>query len=81
MIEAINSGLAGLQSAAKKVNESAANIANLTTPVAEGQDEVNLSEEAVNLILAETEYKANLATIRTASELSDDLFRIFDEKV
>lgn len=79
MIDAINSGLAGLLSATKKVESAANNIANLTTPVAEGQDEVNLSEEAVNLILAETEYKANLATIKTASELSDDLFRIFDE--
>ncbi len=78
MIEAINSGLTGLLSATKKVESAANNIANLTTPVAEGQDEINLSEEAVNLILAETEFKANLATIKTASELSDELFRIFD---
>ncbi len=46
-----------------------------------GVPNVDLAEEAINVNLAEIQYKANLATIRTASELSDELFRIFDKKV
>lgn len=79
MIDAIATGLSGLQNAAQKANTSAARIANITTPVAEGDDIVDLSVEAVNLIIAETEFKANLASIKTASELSDELLSIFDD--
>ncbi len=46
-----------------------------------GVPNINLAEEAVNLNLAELQYKANLKTIQTASELSDELFRIFDDEV
>lgn len=79
MIEAIGIGLSGLQNASQKVNESASRIANLQTPVSEGGDTVDLSVEAVNLLLAETEFKANVATIKVADELSDELLSIFDE--
>ena len=78
MIDAIGIALSGLQNATQKVNNASENIANLTTPRDEGVI-INLSEEAVNLILAETEFKANLATIRTAEELSDELLDIFDD--
>ena len=45
-----------------------------------GIPNINLAEEAVNLNLAEIQYKANLKTIETASELSEELFRIFDDE-
>lgn len=44
-----------------------------------GVPNINLAEEAVNSRLAEITFKANIATIKTAEELSDELFRIFDE--
>ena len=46
-----------------------------------GVPNTDLAEEAVNLKLAETTYKANLATLKTAGEMSDELLRLFDEKV
>lgn len=44
-----------------------------------GVPNVNLAEEAVNLLLAETTYKANIATIKTAEDMSDELLSIFDD--
>ncbi len=46
-----------------------------------GVPNVDMAEEAVNLKLAELSYKANLKTIETEKEMSEELFRIFDEKV
>ena len=45
-----------------------------------GVPNVDLATEAVNLNLAEIQYKANIAVIETASELSDELFRIVDDE-
>ena len=78
MIESLGIGLSGLQKATQRVETAATNIANLTTPREDGVI-IDLSEEAVSLLLAETEFKANLATIRTADELSDELLDIFDD--
>ena len=78
MIDALGIGLSGLQKATQKVETAATNIANLTTPQDDGVV-IDLSEEAVNLLLAETEFKANLATIKTADELTDELLDIFDD--
>ena len=79
MIEALGIGLSGLQKATQRVEAAATNIANLTTPRDDGVT-IDLSEEAVNLLLAETEFKANLATIRTTDELSEELLNIFDDE-
>lgn len=79
MISAISNALSGLMTASKQVEQSAHNIANVTTPT-EG-DQIDLSEEAINLKIAETGYKANLATIKTANEMNDELLRLFDEEV
>lgn len=46
-----------------------------------GVPNTDLAEEAVNLKLAEVAYKANLATLKTAGEMSDELLNIFDKKV
>ena len=78
MIDAIGIGLSGLQKATQKTEDAANNIANVLTPRDDGVV-IDLSEEAVNLLLAETEFKANLATIRTADELSGELLSIFDK--
>lgn len=43
-----------------------------------GVPNTNLIEDVVNLKVAETAYKANLATIKTANEMNDELFRILD---
>lgn len=45
-----------------------------------GVPNVDLAEEAVNLMIAKTTYKANLASIKTANEMSEELFRVLDEK-
>jgi flagellar hook protein FlgE len=79
MIDAIGIALGGLDSATQKVTKAANTIASLGTTAA--GDTVDLSAEAVNLLLAETEFKANVSVIKTAEELSDDLLSIFDEKV
>ena len=46
-----------------------------------GVPNVNLAEEAVNLSIAEITFKANLKVIEAASDLSDELLDIFDERV
>lgn len=45
-----------------------------------GVPNVDLATEAVNLNLAEIQYKANLKTIQTASDLTKELLRVFDRK-
>lgn len=75
MIGAINSALSGLQNASKQVEQSAQNIA-------EGPSSgSNLIEDVVDIRVAETAFRANVQTIQVAQELSDELLRIFDERV
>ena len=78
MINAISSALSGLNAATQKVNNAANNIANLTTDDGVERD---LASDIVNLKIGEIEYKANVATLETAQELSDELGRLFDEEV
>ncbi|MFP4313148.1 MAG: flagellar basal body rod protein FlgC [Alphaproteobacteria bacterium] len=44
-----------------------------------GAPNVDLAEEAVTMNLAEMTYKANIATLKTAEEMSDELLNIFDD--
>lgn len=46
-----------------------------------GVPNINLAEEATNLGLAELSFKANIAVIKTAEELSDEVLNIFNEEV
>jgi len=78
MISAINSALSGLQTASKQVDASANKIANATNP---NVDTVDLTEEAVKLITAEASYKANIASIKTANEKSEELLRVLDKTI
>lgn len=45
-----------------------------------GTPNVDLAEEAVNLSLAEITYKANISTLKTADELTEELLNIFDDE-
>lgn len=44
-----------------------------------GVPNIDLGEEAVNLQIAKIAYRADLAIIKTAKEMEDDLFRTIDE--
>ena len=77
MIGAISTAVSGLLTASKKADGAATNIANASTP----GFEVDLTQEAVNLKVAELSYKANIGVLKTAEEMSKELGRIFDEKV
>lgn len=77
MIGAISSALTGLTSATKKVESSAANIANAGNPA----EEVDIASEIVNMKVAENEFKANLSVLRTTNEMTAELGRLFDKKV
>jgi flagellar hook protein FlgE len=79
MIDAISTALTGLSAASKKAETAAVNIATATTP--ENVDKVDLSEEAVNLKIADVDYKVNVATIKATEEMNDSLMHMFDEKV
>lgn len=78
MINALSSALFGLANASRQVSESAEKIALAGT---DKVDDVDLTEEAVKISLSEAAYKANLATVKTVNELTDDLLSVFDKKV
>lgn len=75
MINSISIALTGLDSATRRLNTSASNIANLQN------GDVDLTREIVNLKLSEIEYKANLVTLQTAQDTTKELLRLFDRKV
>ena len=78
MINAISSALSGLNAATQKVNQSANNIANVTTDDGVERD---LASDIVNLNIGEVEFKANIATIEAVQELDEELGRLFDREV
>ena len=78
MVDAISTAITGLNNASQRVNESARNIVRAGTNL-DPVDSINISQEAINLQIAETEFKANAAVIRTENELSDELLSILDD--
>lgn len=74
MINAITSALSGLTAASKQVEQSAQSIAE--SPSGE-----QLIQDVVDIKVAETSYKANLAVLKTVNELTDELLSTFDETV
>lgn len=74
MINAITSALSGLTTASKQVDASAQSIAS-------GTNADNLIKDVVDIKQAEISYKANLAVLKTANELTDELLKAFDETV
>ena len=82
MVSAIDTAMQGLQSATQRVNKAAENISKFGTGLPNDKgDEVNLSEEAVNLMTAKTAYKANVAVIKVTEELTEELLNTFDKEV
>ena len=79
MVNGINASLNGLNLATQKANQAATNIANFTTPGI--GESVNLTEEIINLKVSEIAFKANASVLRVQGELSDEIFRIFDEEI
>ena len=77
MINTISTALSGLLSASKSVNQSAENIAKAGT----GLEETSLIEDIVDIKLGETVFKANIAVLKTADEMSQELLKTFDEEV
>ncbi len=64
-------GLEGLQRAQAALQTTAARIARLPTGIDQPPgDVVDISAEAVALLLAKNAYKANLKAIETAGEIS-----------
>jgi flagellar basal body rod protein FlgC len=62
-------GLEGLQRAEAKLEKAATRVANFVGSLENPQDVVDLSQEAVAIMAAETGYKANLKSIETMTEL------------
>ena len=49
------------------------------SPFASAPD-VDLAEEAVNMTLAETTYKANVAVLKTVDDMTKEMLKTFDKK-
>jgi len=62
-------GLEGLQRAEAKLEKTATRVANFAGSLESPQDVVDLSQEAVALMVAETGFKASLKSIETMAEL------------
>ena len=74
MLNAITSALSGLNTATKRVENAAQNIA-----ISPSQE--NLIEDVVDIKVAETAYKANVAVLKVADELNEELLSTFDRLV
>ncbi len=74
MINAITSALSGLTAATKQVEQSAQSIA-------ESPSSEQLTQDVVDIKVAETSYKANLQVLKVADELTQELLHTFDETV
>lgn len=74
MVDAINTAISGLNKASQQVERSATNIASGNSPN-------TLIEDIVDIRVVETAFKANIATLRVADELTQELLRTFDETV
>jgi len=74
MLNAITSALSGLNTATKQVENAAQNIAS-------GSSQENIIEDVVDIKVAETAYKANVAVLNVADELNEELLSTFDRLV
>ena len=48
----------------------------VSATVVKGNDTVDISKEAVDMMTTQTGYKANLATLRTKDEMTKELFKL-----
>ncbi len=78
MINAITSALSGLNKASAQVEQSAQNIAESGT---NGTSQSDLIEDVIDIKVAETSYKANIAVLKVADELTQELLNSFDNRI
>jgi flagellar hook-associated protein FlgK len=64
--------LGGLEQAQSQLENTAKRIANPVNPV----DGVDLSQEAVSLLQARTDFQANLATLKVSDQMIQSLFDV-----
>ena len=64
--------LMALAEAREQLDRSAEGIRQATAPYVEGADQVDLSEQAVKLLAAQTSYRAALELARTADEVAEE---------
>jgi flagellar hook-associated protein FlgK len=72
-ISGISNGAAGMQRASQQLEQSASRIARFGT----GLEDVDLTNEMVNVMQAKTDFKANAKVIETARDMSRALLDIF----
>lgn len=68
--------LQGLQQAESLLNEAASGIAEAGTGSSSGGDVVDLSTEMTDLMSAQNQFEANLATLKTADQIMQSLINI-----
>jgi len=68
--------LQGLEQADAQLNTAAARIAGAASTGGAGPDTVSLSEEMVALMSAKTAASANIATLKTADQMQQNLIDI-----
>ena len=64
--------LVALAQAREQLDRSAEGVREASAPPVEGADQVDLSEQAVNLLVARTSYRAALELARTADEVAEE---------
>ena len=73
MVSAIGSSLAGLNSAAKRIETAAANIAKQNTTE---QPKADPAQDLVDIKIAAYDYKANLSAIKVQDKMQQSLLDI-----
>lgn len=76
MTDAISFAVSGVQTATAKINKAAQNIVSPNNPGGFGQ-----IEDIIDIKVAEQNFKANLVTLETAKDLSEELLNVLDETV
>lgn len=83
MVDAISSALGGIQNATQRINKAAETIAGVSSNPSDSlsrsedvTDSVELTEAAVEMMAAKTDFKANVATFEVSQELQDELLDI-----
>jgi flagellar hook protein FlgE len=74
MISAIQNGVPGMQRASEMVDNAASDIANAATPPKpNAAPDVDITRDAVNMIVGHRTYDANAKVIEVAARLVDEI--------
>lgn len=78
MTEALSFAVKGLQTATAKLDRAAQSIALPDDQNSTGFGQI---DDIIDVKVAEQDFKANLVTLKTVKELSDELLNVLDETV